>query len=225
MVLPTYLSGKGRLNRQPGTLGHSLAFYAHDVLLPAFGWHLSWRLQSFAGRNGATVIAAIMLTVIVVAIFVTQPGNRPFVVTATATGFIFPVFSTYLTPNVATYPVVLPDLESGSRYTVLPILLFEAVAVVGVDYLMRHGDLMRLRDGRRRRRGTSLRPAIAASALIAVLASSWVADFRYAGFRSEKNWNWAPIAAKWQHDCVPGQPNSPKRPPSSAGLSPCDRLR
>jgi len=195
VVMSGYLSGKSRLNRQPGTLGHSLAFYAHDIVLPSFGWHLAWRLQSFAGRNGATVIVAVVLAVVVGAIFLNQRGNRPFVVVAVATGFVFPVLSTILTPNVATYPVVLPDLESGSRYTVLPIFLFEAIAVVGVDHLVRQ------RDGRHSWLGTGLLPAIAVSTLIAVLAASWVADFRYAGFRSEKSWNWAPIAARWQHDC------------------------
>jgi hypothetical protein len=220
MVLSGYLSGKSRLNGQPGTLGHSLAFYAHDVLLPSFGWHLAWRLQSFAGRNAATVIVAILLAVIVGAIFVTQPGNRPFVVTAVLTGFVFSVVSTTLAPNVAAYPVVLPDLESGSRYTVLPIFLFEAVAVVGVDYLMRRTD------GRRRWRGTSLRPAIAASALIAVLTASWVADFRYAGFRSEKNWDWAPIAAQWQHDCERSRSGEiVEKTVAIFQALPCDRLR
>ena len=126
----------------------------------------------FSGRNGATAIAAVLLAVIFGAIFLTQRRTRPFVVTAVLIGFIIPVFSTFLTPNVATYPLVSPSLESGSRYTLLPILLFEAVAVVGVDYLMRESN------GRRRWHGMNLRPVIAASALIAVLGASWVADFR-----------------------------------------------
>jgi hypothetical protein len=220
MVLSGYLSGKSRLNRQPGTLGHSLAFYAHDIVLPSFGWHLAWRLQSFAGRNGATAFVAVVLAVVVGAIFLRQRGNRPFVVTAVVAGFVFPVFSTILTPNVASYPVVLPDLESGSRYSVLPIFAFEAIAVVGVDCLLRQ------RDGGHRWLGAGLRPAIAVSALVAVLAASWVADFRYAGFRSEKNWNWAPIAAKWQHDC---ERSSSGEIVEKTGILlqtlPCDRLR
>jgi hypothetical protein len=48
---------------------------------------------------------------------------------------------------------------------------------------------------------TGLRPAVAVGALVVVLAASWIADFRYAGFRSGKSWNWAPIAARWRHDC------------------------
>jgi hypothetical protein len=221
MVVSGYLSGKSRLNRQPGSLGHSLAFYAHDILLPSFGWHLAWRLESFASRNVATVITAVLLALIVGAIFVTQRGNRPFVVTAVLTGFLFPVFSTILTPNVASYPVVLPDLESGSRYTVLPIFLFESVAVVGVDYLMRQ------RDGRRLwRGGPGLLAAVAAAALVVVLAASWVADFRYATFRSEKNWNWAPIAATWLHDCELSRTGSVAEKTAILDWTlPCDHVR
>lgn len=196
MVLSGYLAGKSRLNKQPGTLGHSLAFYAHDVVLPSFGWHLAWRLEALAGRSAATVLTAVALTVIVGAIFAAQPRNRAFVVTAVLAGFVFPMLSTILTPNVAAYPVILPDLESGSRYSVLPIFLFESVAVVGVDYLIRR------RDGGQARHGISWRPALAVVALVAVLAAGWVADFRYAGFRSEKNWDWPAAAAQWQRDCA-----------------------
>jgi hypothetical protein len=123
-----------------------------------------------------------------------QPRNRPFVVTAVLTGFVFSVVSTTLTPHVALVPVA-PDLESGSRFSVLPIFLFEAVAVMGVDNLMRQWR------GVHRRHSVSLRPVMAVAALVAVLAASWLADFRYASFRSTASWNWAPIAARWQHDC------------------------
>jgi hypothetical protein len=193
-VISGYVSGHSRLNRQPGTLRHSLAFHAHDVVLPSFGWHLAWRLQSFAGKNGATVIVAVMLAVVIVPVFMAQPRNRPFVVTAVLTGFVFSVVSTTLTPHVALVPVA-PDLESGSRYSVLPIFLFEAVAVMGVD------NLMRQRRGVHCRHSVSLRPVMAVAALVAVLGASWVADFRYASVRSTASWNWAPIAARWQHDC------------------------
>ena len=37
----------------PAAPGLVLAFYGHDVVLPALGWHLAWWLQAFAGRNGA----------------------------------------------------------------------------------------------------------------------------------------------------------------------------
>jgi hypothetical protein len=225
-VLSGYFSGQSRLTRQPGTLGNSLAFYAHDTVLPSLGWHLAWRLESFAGKNGATVIVAVILVAVIGAILVAQPGSRPFVVTAVLTGFVFSVVSTTLTPNVATYPLVTPSLESGSRYSVLPIFLFEAVAIVGVDYLIRQRDGGRPRDGLRRWRWSGPAPAIAVAALVAVLAASWVADFRYASFRSRASWNWAPIAARWQHDC---ETSASREIVVKAGVSwqtlPCDRLR
>jgi hypothetical protein len=225
-VLSGYFSGQSRLTRQPGTLGHSLAFYAHDSVLPSLGWHLAWRLESLAGKNGATVIVAVILTAVIGAILVAQPGSRPFVVTAVLTGFVFSVVSTTLTPNVATYPLVTPSLESGSRYSVLPIFLFEAVAIVGADYLIRRRDGGRPRAGARRWRWPGPGPAIAVAALVAVLAASWVADFRYASFRSRASWNWAPIAARWEHDC---EGSASGEILVKAGVLwqtlPCDRIR
>ena len=227
-VLSGYFSGQSRLTRQPGTLGHSLAFYAHDSVLPSLGWHLAWRLESVAGKNGATVIVAVILVAVIGAILVAQPGSRPFVVTAVLTGFVFSVVSTTLTPNVVTYPIVTPSLESGSRYSVLPIFLFEAVAIVGVDYLLRPRDGGRPRDGLRlsRWRWPGPAPAIAVTALVAVLAASWVADFRYASFRSRASWNWGPIAAGWQHAC---EKSASGEIVVKAGATrqtlPCDRIR
>jgi hypothetical protein len=49
-VLSSFHSGQSRVG-QLGSLGHSLAFYAHEVVLPAPGWHLAWWLQSFAGKT------------------------------------------------------------------------------------------------------------------------------------------------------------------------------
>ena len=230
-VLSGYFSGQSRLTRQPGTLGHSLAFYAHDSVLPSLGWHLAWRLESVAGKNGATVIVAVILVAVIGAILAAQPGSRPFVVTAVLTGFAFSVVSTTLTPNVATYPLVTPSLESGSRYSVLPIFLFEAVAIVGVDYLLRQRDGGRPQDGSSKGAGRRWRwpapvPAIAVAALVAVLAAGWVADFRYASFRSRASWNWGPIAASWQRDCARSASGEiVVKAGATWQTLPCDRIR
>jgi hypothetical protein len=197
-IVSSYLAGNSRLSQQSGSLGHSLAFYAHDVVLPSLGWHLAWRLQSLAGRNGATVIVAVILTVMVGAILLAQPRNRLFVVTAVLAGFAFSVFGTTLTAHIAT-AAVFPDNESGARYTALPIFLIECVAVVGVDYVLRQRG--GARGGAHRRPGIALRPAMAVSALLVVLAASWVFDFRYAGIRSDASWDWGPIAANWERAC------------------------
>jgi len=193
-VLSSYFSGQSRLTRQQGTLYNSVAFYAHDTVLPSLGWHLAWWLQSLAGKNGATAIVAVVLAVVLGAILVTQPGNRLFVVVALLLGFAFSVFDTTLTPHVAAYPVSF-DLESGSRYSVLPIFLLQSAVILGVDHAIRRPD------GMPRWRQLSVRPALAVAALVAVLAASWVADFRNPGFRSNSNWNWGQIAATWERDC------------------------
>jgi hypothetical protein len=208
-VVSAYLSSQSRLGRQPAPLGLSVAFYGHDVVLPSLGWHLAWWLQSLAGRNGATAIMAVALAVIFGVILVTQPATRPFVVTALLTGFILTVFGVTLTEHVAK-ETVTPAYEAAARYTALPILLIEAAAIVAVDYAVRRrrGDHRRAdlaprrADLAPRRAGLAPRPAMAVAALVAVLAAGWIADFRYAGIRSDKSWSWGPIVAKWQYDCA-----------------------
>ena len=135
-ILPSYWTGKSRLADRPGPFGHSLAFYAHDVVLPTLGWHLALALEWLAGRDGATVIVAIPLAVVVGAMLATQPPNRLFVVNALLAGFFFSMFGTTLTPHLATQTVSAEN-EPGSRYTTLPIFLIECIAVVGVDCVLR----------------------------------------------------------------------------------------
>jgi hypothetical protein len=175
-------------------------------------------LQSLAGSNGAIVIVSVILAVIIGAILVTQPASRPFVVTAMLTGFLFYLSEASLNPSVA-YPV-FPGFESGSRYTDLPIFLIECVAVVGVDHVMRR------RREAHPRRGTSVRAVVAVSALVAVLAASWVADFRYPGYRSRASWNWGPVAARWQHDCARSASGEiTEKTAAEYQTLPCDRIR
>lgn len=195
-IVSSYLSGDSRLAHSPEPPRHSIAFYAHDVVLPSLGWHLSWWLQSFAGRNGATLIVAVVLAVVFGVILITQAGARVFVVTALIVGFIFAVGGVTLTGHLATSPM-LPAEQPGSRYTALPVFLIEAAVIVAADHGLRRRNTHahdRLRPG--------VKPAIAVTALVAVLAATWAVDFRYAGWRSGWSWDWAPIAAKWEHDCA-----------------------
>jgi hypothetical protein len=194
-ILPSYWSGKSRLADKAGPFGHSLAFYAHDVVLPSLGWHLALALQWLAGRDGATVMVAIPLAVAIGAMLVTQPPNRLFVVNALLAGFFFSMFGTTLTPHLAAQTVSAEN-EPGSRYTTLPIFLIECIAVIGVDYVLRQRS-----NGVHRRRGVGLRPAWVVGGLIVILVANWAADFRYAGIRSNASWDWGPIAAEWEHAC------------------------
>jgi hypothetical protein len=181
------------------TPGQSLAFYGHDVLLPSLGWHLSWWLRSFAGVNGATAIAAVVLAIIFGAILATQVRARVFVAAALVIGFIVVLVGITVNGHLVTAPQ-LSDQQPGNRYTVLPVFLIEAAVIVGADCALRR------RSSGHRRPGTGLKPvlkpAMAVTALVAVLAATWAVDFRYAGWRSGSSWTWAPIAAKWEHDCA-----------------------
>jgi hypothetical protein len=171
----------------PASLRHVLAFYAHDVVLPALGWHLGWRLQSFAGRDGATLIVGGILAVVFLAALITQRGPaRVFVVASLITGFLFTAFGAGLSSWVTTSGVMETG-EPGSRYTTLPIFLIGAAAIVAVDSFIRHTQ-------------HRLQIVAAVTALVMVLSVGWVTDFRYLGWRSSAN-DWPPIATAWLHAC------------------------
>jgi hypothetical protein len=219
-IVWTYDGGHSPLNK-PSLTGRSPSFYAHDDVLPSLGWHLSWWLQSFAGRNGATVIVAVALAVAFAAILITQPQNRLFVVTALAFGFGVTMFLTALLGYPSTSPPVMPDFEWGSRYTALPIFLIEAAIIVGADGALRQWGRKRshatiaTRDERQRaksagRTAGAARPASAlvtgtvATALIAVIVGSWVPDFRYPNAARARyaTGQWETVVTQWHLDCA-----------------------
>jgi len=195
-VISDALHGHSRLNLDSLTPpGQSLAFYGHGVLLPSLGWHTSWWLRSFAGANGATVIAAVVLAVSFGLILVTQPGARLFVVTALAVGFIFTVVSISINRAPAVTPM-LPTQVLGTRYTIMANFLIVSALIVGADHALRS----RAHD--RRRQGAGLKSVTAVTALVVFLATTWAVDFRYTGLRATTAWSWAPIAAQWERDCA-----------------------
>jgi hypothetical protein len=221
-IVSSYVHGDSRLAGTPAPPGLSLAFYAHDVILPSLGWHLSWWLQSLAGRNGATAIVAVVLVLLFGVILATQVETRAFVVTALLTGLVFPVVGITMTSHLATAPMTTTE-QPGSRYTALPIFLLEAAVIVAVDYALR-------RRGRAHRRtAPGVRPVMAvtaATALVAVLAATWAVDFRYSGWRSGWSWTWAPIAAKWEHDCsVSASGEIAEKAGAIVQTLPCEHIR
>jgi len=235
--LTGYGLSAGRNNR----LGGSLTFYAHDVVLRAIGWHSSWRLESFTTRDWATVIVAIALVAVFVVLLATQPGARPFVVVALLTGFVFSMVSTILTPWVTVSPVTI-QRESGARYTALPIFLIEAAVIVGVDYALRkrrglreqrgvsessageHGGRERNERGRWYAR-TGLRPALAVTALVVILVTSWAVDFRYQGIRTvPQGGRWALHVEQLRTGCQ-NSPTGLFRPFPTDEWIPCGRMK
>ena len=197
----------------PASPGPVLAFYGHEVVLPALGWHLAWRLQAFAGRNGATLIIGAILVAFFGWALLTQRGQaRVFVVAALITGFLSAAFGATLRSGVTTSPVA-ENFESGSRYTALPIFLIEAAAVVAVGSFICHGQ-------------QRLRTVAAVAALVGVLSVGWITDFRYQGLRSSTT-NWPPTATAWLHACQ-RTPDGVIRERTGAGprtAIPCASLR
>jgi hypothetical protein len=229
VVISTYRAGKSPLDN-PGQVRSALTFYAHDVVLPSLGWHLSWWLQSFAGRDGATVIVAVVLAIVFGLILLTQPANRLFVLTALLTGFVFSVFTDTLTPYATTSPPVTSSYELGSRYTALPIFLIESGIIAGVDLAIRW-------RGRQRTESIARRPtlapvaAVVAVVMLAVVMVNWIPDFRYFnGARPAYATSlWDPIVNNWRRECEASptgvieawvMPAIPRKMPI-----PCDRLR
>jgi len=196
--------------------GQVLAFYGHEVVLPALGWHLAWRLQAFAGRNGATLIIGAILVVVFGWALLTQRGQaRVFVVASLITGFLCTAFGATLKSGVTT-STVTENFESGSRYTALPIFLIEAAAVVAA------GSFICPRQHR-------LRTVAAVTALVGVLSVGWVTDFRYPGWRGGTI-NWPSTATAWLHACQ-RTPDGVIRVPTGASFNgaktaiPCASLR
>ena len=196
--------------------GPVLAFYGHEVVLPALGWHLAWRLQAFAGRNGATLIIGAILAAFFGWALLTQRGQaRVFMVAALITGFLAAALGATLKPGVTT-TTVTENFESGSRYTALPIFLIEAAAVVAVSSFI---------CGRRHK----LRTVAAVAALVGVLSVGWVSDFRYPGWRGNAA-SWRPTATAWLHVCQ-RRPDGVIRVPTGASFNaaktpiPCASLR
>jgi hypothetical protein len=189
--LPYFLhSGSSSSSRlsQLATAGQSVTFYGHDVLLPAFGWHVSWVLRHWWDRNYALLLVGGLIAIAVVVILVTGVARvRAFTVAALIFGFLFTVFAATVTWWV-TINGVKPDTEPGARYTCLPILLITAVLIVAVD--------SRFMEARR------WRPASVAAVigLVAVLCVGWIPDFRYAAGRATAPL-WAPKATQWLDTC------------------------
>ena len=163
-----------------------LDFVAHDVVLPALGWHLDWWLQSAVGRGGATLAVGCVLAAVFGAIAITAPARvRLLAAAALGCGFLLATAAASLSRWVTTDAVHF-HIEPGSRYTTLPIFLMQAAVIVAVDNILRRArDRVRADDqaaefgvtpwtGWARARGATA----AVTALVAVLSIGWVTDFR-----------------------------------------------
>jgi len=221
-----------RLDR-PGGPHRVLGFVAHDVVLPALGWHLDWWLQAAVGRNGALLLVACVLAAVFGAIAITQPVRVRLVAAfALGCGFLLAAAAATLSPWVAAEPVDF-RIEPGSRYTTLPIFLMEAAVIVAVDNIVRRARERARPDEQAAAFGLSpwtglarARGATAVAVLVMALSVGWVTDFRSGNGRSGGA-AWAPIAASWLAHCQ-RDPGGAVRAPSVHQISvvmPCANLR
>jgi hypothetical protein len=213
-----------------------LDFLAHDVVLPALGWHLDWWLQSAVGRGGATLVVGCVLAAVFGAIAVTQPARvRLLAAAALGCGFLLAAAAATLSRWV-TADAVHFHVEPGSRYTTLPIFLMQAAVIVAVDNVMRRArDRVRARTDDQApdfgvTRWTGLAQARGAAAaviaLVAVLSIGWATDFRNGNGRAG-GVPWAPIANRWLADCQRTPQGAIRVPSLEVGsvVIPCSRLR
>jgi hypothetical protein len=168
---------------------NAVKYYAHEVLLPAFGWHLSWHLRHLMGLTAATVLAGGLIIVVYACVFVTQARPvRVFMVTAVATGLVLTAVTSAFAWGGPALRVTV-RIEHGARYSTVPILLLDAALIVAADAYAR-------------RWWPRPRAVAAVVALVAVLAVGWATDFRYpvrrlAGPASA----WATTADVWLRHC------------------------
>jgi hypothetical protein len=208
LQVPVIASARDSRVDQLARTGGVLEFIAHDVVLPALGWHIDWWLQSVLGRNGATLLVGCVLAAIFCTIAITAPARvRLFGAVALVCGFLLAAVAAALSRWVTTDAVHF-HIEPGSRYTTLPVFLMEAAVIVAVDSaLQRARDRVRADDqaaefgvtrwtGWARARGATA----AATALVAVLSIGWITDFRSDNGRAGGT-PWAPIASRWLAEC------------------------
>jgi hypothetical protein len=216
LQLPFVLRGLGGSGSRVGrlaTFGQADAFYGHDVVLPALGWHLSWQLRDLAGRNGATLIAGAFLAIIFACALLAQGRPvRVFLAAALLAGYLETTVAGTLSWWVPILPVT-SSFEPGSRYCDLPVLLIDAALILTVDCFLRR---------------TAIRPRAVAAviALLAVLCAGWIPDYRYWGNRSNVT-NWPVTSARWLRDCASSQTGM-IRETTGAGVYyelPCTNLR
>ena len=211
-----------------------LSFVAHDVVLPALGWHLDWWLQAALGRNGATLLVGCALAAVFGAIALIAPARvRLVAAAALGSGFLLAAAAATLSRWVTVEPAYF-HFEPGSRYTTLPIFLMEAAVIVAVDNVIQRARERARPDeqaaafgesawtGWARARGATA----AAAALVVALSVGWVTDFRSDNGRAGAT-PWAPVAADWLAYCQRHPDGAIRTPPvdRTAVVIPCANLR
>ena len=137
-VVLSYTQHKQRLGAL-ATPGQAVAFYCHNVILRALGWHLSIWLKSAAGYNGATAIVGALVALAIG--WTVVAGDRPvrlFAVIALLTGFAQTIFDATVSQYVI-FQQPTSTFMAAARYSTIPVLLIAATGIAAVDsYVRRH---------------------------------------------------------------------------------------
>ena len=179
-----------RLSRlRPHDPLNAVLFYAHEVLLPALGWHLSWHLRHLAGLTGATVLTGGLIVAVLCAAVITQDRRcRVFIIAAVATGLVFAAVTSALAWGGPGQRVTVA-VEHGARYSTVPNLLLDAALIVAADACAR-------------RWWPRPRAIAALAALVVVLAVGWATDFRYpVRHFTGRATDWHLTADRWLRHC------------------------
>ena len=177
------------------TPGQAMAFYCHNVVLRALGWHLSVWLKAAAGYNGATVIVGAALALAAGWAFVAGDRQvRLFATLALVTGFAQVAFEATVAQGTIFQPPT-PSFMAAARYSTVPVVLIAATGIVAVDSHVRRRPLPGEGPvpGARAAALPGVRPLVAVGLLACVLGFGWVTDFRYASQRSHAG-HWLPYA-------------------------------
>jgi hypothetical protein len=218
VVMLSYTLHKQRLGAL-ATPGQAVAFYCHNVILRALGWHLSVWLKSAAGYNGATaIVGALVALAIGWAVVAGDRQVRLFAVIALLTGFVQTTFDATISQYVV-FQQPTPTFMAAARYSTIPILLIAATGIVAVDsYIRRRGtvhehsavrEIGAVREKRTARyaravwvvRSHGARSLVAACVLVCVLGFGWVTDFRYVSQRINAG-HWLPYAQSLVTACT-----------------------
>ena len=213
-----------------GTLSPSTAplYYAHDVLLPSLGWHLSWWLRDAFGLTIATFTIGALLAIALSWALATRPAARPFILAATGTGLLFTaVAATIARPSQR---VTLLQEHPARATPPCPSCCWTLALVVAADAFLWRVPRPARKDHPRATRRRSSFSALPAAALALVLAVGWATDFRYPVHRSF-DLPWSQTATAWLAHChhdpagsiiVPGAPFWGHPVPTAV---PCSALR
>jgi hypothetical protein len=201
---------------QLATPGASARFYGQHVIVAAVaGWRLAAWLTAAAGPGGVVAIASCVLLAAGAWAFArTGTRVRVFMATALVTGLVFtavPVLIRFWVTEPVSSQISRVWLP-GSRFTVCPVLLIDAAAIVAVDACLRQG-------------WARLGPVLAVLLLAAGLGTGWVTSFRYPNMRSTGPL-WRQTAMRFDRLCQHRRPSAevelyPAASPRARSPVPC----